>query len=127
MRDADAEQPATAAAALAYLDASYAAWDGLLRSLQPGELWRPMGEVAGPFEGEPVVALVTHILDELVHHAAEVALLRDLYAAGRSARMRPVPARMTRETGMRDIDCRRAREARPWNTRSSARRCRCSR
>jgi DinB family protein len=81
LRDADTEQPGTAVAALAYLDASYAACDGLLRSLQPEELWRPVGAVAGPFEGEPVVALVVHILDELVHHAAEVALLRDLYAA----------------------------------------------
>ena len=27
--------------------------------------------------GEPIVALVVHILDELIHHAAEVALLRD--------------------------------------------------
>jgi hypothetical protein len=25
---------------------------------------------------------VLHVLDELIHHGAEVALLRDLYAAG---------------------------------------------
>ena len=35
--------------------------------------------LAGPFAGEPIVALIMHILDEVVHHAAEVALLRDLY------------------------------------------------
>jgi hypothetical protein len=78
--DSDATPPATAAGGLAYLAASYAAWDELVGSLEPGELWRPMGPVAGPFEGEPIVALVAHILDELTHHAAEVALLRDLYA-----------------------------------------------
>jgi hypothetical protein len=86
--DSETEQPATAGAATAYLEASYAAWIGLVRTLAPDELWRPMGDVAGPFRGEPLVALVVHILDELIHHAAEVALLRDLYAvaavAGRS-------------------------------------------
>jgi hypothetical protein len=50
-----------------------------LEGLTDDELrWEP---APGAFEGEPVVALVVHILDELVHHAAEVALLRDLYAA----------------------------------------------
>jgi hypothetical protein len=79
--DSEAEHPATAAAATTYLDESYAAWTGLVAGLAPGELWRPMGEVAGPFAGEPIVALVVHILDERIHHAAEVALLRDLYSA----------------------------------------------
>jgi hypothetical protein len=26
---------------------------------------------------------VLHVLDEVIHHGAEIALLRDLYAAGR--------------------------------------------
>jgi len=79
--DAETEQPDTASAAIAYVESSYAAWIDLVGGLAPGELWRPMGTVAGPFAGEPIVALVVHILDELIHHAAEVALLRDLYAA----------------------------------------------
>jgi DinB superfamily len=80
LSDADCRRPTTAADGIAYLGASYAAWDQLVGSLEPGELWRPMGAVAGPFAGEPIVALIAHILDELTHHAAEVALMRDLYA-----------------------------------------------
>jgi DinB superfamily len=79
--DAEIEQPTTAAAGVASLEAGYAAWDELVGSLSEADLWRPLGEVAGPFAEEPVVALILHILDELIHHGAEVALLRDLYAA----------------------------------------------
>lgn len=81
LRDADIEHAPTAAGGIAYVDAAYAAWDGLVGSISEAELWRPLGEVAGPFAPEPAVALVLHVLDEFIHHAAEVALLRDLYAA----------------------------------------------
>ncbi len=81
LRDADTVQAATAAAGIAYLASSYAAWTELGASLEPGEMWRPMSAVAGPCAGEPIVALIAHVLDELTHHGAEVALLRDLFAA----------------------------------------------
>ena len=38
-----------------------------------------MGPIAGPFATSDRVAFVIHIMDELIHHGAEVALLRDLY------------------------------------------------
>jgi hypothetical protein len=38
-----------------------------------------MGAIAGPYADADRVAFVVHIMDELIHHAAEVALLRDLY------------------------------------------------
>jgi len=41
-----------------------------------------MGAVAGPYACSDRVAFVVHIMDELIHHGAEVALLRDLYRAG---------------------------------------------
>jgi len=41
--------------------------------------------VAGYFAGATVRSFVLHIADELIHHTAEAALLRDLFA-GASAR-----------------------------------------
>jgi hypothetical protein len=45
-----------------------------------------MGAVAGPYVDSTRAAFVLHELDELIHHAAEVAALRDLYRA-----LRPGP------------------------------------
>jgi hypothetical protein len=74
-------EAATADEALAAVDAAWAAWKALADSLSDEELAQPIGPVGGWFAGEERAALVLHIADELVHHAAEVALLRDLYAA----------------------------------------------
>jgi hypothetical protein len=43
-------------------------------------LARPCGEAEGPFASYPLAALVLHINRETIHHGAEIALLRDLYA-----------------------------------------------
>ncbi len=40
----------------------------------------PLGEVAGYFAGATGRSFVLHIADELIHHTAEAALLRDLFA-----------------------------------------------
>jgi hypothetical protein len=53
----------------------------LIRGFDDEELLVPMGEVAGPYEAASVHGLLLHIADELIHHSAEVALLRDLYRA----------------------------------------------
>jgi len=46
-------------------------------------LWaRPCGPAEGPFADLPMAALILHIHREAIHHLAEVALLRDLYAHG---------------------------------------------
>jgi hypothetical protein len=73
------EYAATAADALAQLDAEYAAWLAGVRSLGEGGLSRPCGPSEGPFADRSMAALVLHITRELVHHGAEVCLLRDLY------------------------------------------------
>jgi hypothetical protein len=81
LRDADIDHPVTAAGGIAYVTASYDAWSGLVASLTEDELRDPLGPVAGPYADDPIVAFVLHILDELIHHTAEVGLMRDLYAA----------------------------------------------
>ena len=70
----------TAARALHQLDDVYAAWrDGVI-GLGEEDLARACGPAEGPFAAQPMAALVLHINREILHHGAEVALLRDLYA-----------------------------------------------
>ncbi len=70
---------ATAAEALAQLDAEYATWQAGVESLGESGLARPCGPAEGPYAARPMAALVLHINRELIHHLAEVCLLRDLH------------------------------------------------
>jgi DinB superfamily len=70
----------TAAGALAQLDDGYARWVAGVRGLDEDGLARPVGEAEGPYAAYPYAALVLHINRETIHHLAEVALLRDLWA-----------------------------------------------
>ncbi|MET1034841.1 MAG: DinB family protein [Arthrobacter sp.] len=71
---------ATADGALAQLDAAYGRWhDGVLALGDEG-LLRPCGPAEGPWAEAPLADLVLHINREAIHHGAEIALLRDLYA-----------------------------------------------
>lgn len=71
------DYPATAEGSLALLDAYYDRWIGGVRGLRPETLTAPCGEP--DFETSPMADLVLHIHRELIHHLAEIALLRDLY------------------------------------------------
>lgn len=73
------EYPGTAAAALAQLDDAYAGWIAGVRGLGDDDLAAPSGPAEEPFGAEPMAALVLHINREMLHHGAEIALLRDLY------------------------------------------------
>jgi hypothetical protein len=70
----------TAAAALGQLDTTYAGWIRGVRGLDADALARPCGAAEGPFADSPMAALVLHINREVIHHGAEIALLRDLWA-----------------------------------------------
>jgi hypothetical protein len=70
----------TAGEALDHLDAGYAAWMSGVRRLGAAGLEQPCGPAEGPFAEHPMAALVLHINREAIHHLAEVALLRDLWA-----------------------------------------------
>ncbi len=73
------EYAATAAQALRQLDAEYATWMAGVESLGETGLAQPCGEAEAPYGERPLGALVLHINRELIHHLAEVCLLRDLY------------------------------------------------
>lgn len=69
----------SAAGALRQLDEAYAAWIKGVRGLGAEGLARPAGPSEGPYAEISMGALVLHINREVIHHGAEVALLRDLY------------------------------------------------
>lgn len=73
------EYAGTADEALHQLDAAYAEWIAGVRSLDYAALARPCGP-AEPYPDFPLATLILHIHRELIHHGAEIALLRDLYA-----------------------------------------------
>jgi hypothetical protein len=69
----------TAVEALGQLDETYAAWIAGVRGLDAAGLARPCGPAEGQYAEHPVATLVLHINREIIHHGAEIALLRDLY------------------------------------------------
>jgi hypothetical protein len=65
--------------ALAQLDAAYDAWSAGVTGLGEEGLARAVGSAEGPWAESPYADLVLHINRELIHHGAEICLLRDLY------------------------------------------------
>ncbi|WP_246267295.1 DinB family protein [Nonomuraea typhae] len=65
---------------MAQLDEAYDRWITGVRSLGEDGLTEPCGEREPFFENAPEAALILHINREAIHHGAEIALLRDLYA-----------------------------------------------
>lgn len=75
-----ADYPGNAEAALRRLDDGHDAWVSDLRSLGTEGLARPQGPSAPPqYANAPMAKLIMHIHREVIHHGAEVCLLRDLY------------------------------------------------
>ncbi|WP_148614598.1 DinB family protein [Nocardioides rubriscoriae] len=70
----------TAAGALDQLDREYAAWTVGVTALGEEGLERPVGAAEGPWSDRSYATLVLHVNREVVHHLAEVCLLRDLHA-----------------------------------------------
>jgi hypothetical protein len=68
-----------AAAALTQLDDAYRDWITGVKNLTDDDLAKPVGPAEGPYADAPMTTLVLHINREVIHHGAEIALLRDLY------------------------------------------------
>jgi hypothetical protein len=69
-----------AATALQQLDDVYAQWIAGVRDMSEDDLDRRCGPAEGPYAEYPFIALVLHIHREVIHHGAEIACIRDLYA-----------------------------------------------
>jgi hypothetical protein len=65
--------------ARAQLDEAYTGWITGVRGLGADGLARPCGPAEGPWARASMAELVLHINREMLHHGAEIALLRDLY------------------------------------------------
>jgi hypothetical protein len=78
--------PATAADGIATFERACTRWRADITQLDDARLEEPLGPEGGPMADELVATFVEHIHDELIHHAAEIGLLRDLYRAGGLAR-----------------------------------------
>ena len=63
------------------LAAATARFRTLVAARTPEEWWEPLGSNWGPFRHHSLFDLVQHASHELLHHGAEIALLRDLHAA----------------------------------------------
>ncbi|MEV0503490.1 DinB family protein, partial [Streptomyces spectabilis] len=66
----------TADEALRQLDEMYERWNAGVRELSDADLEKP--PAVGP-ERRPMEGIVLHVNRELIHHGAEISLLRDLY------------------------------------------------
>jgi hypothetical protein len=74
------EFPGTAHGVGTFLEANYQAWRGALGDLDEAGWNAPLGESWGEYSDDNTFDLALHILDEMVHHTAEVGLMRDLYS-----------------------------------------------
>jgi hypothetical protein len=70
----------TADEARALVQATWKRMAETLARFTADQLAAPMGPAAGPFADNSLEGLVLHIADELIHHGAEVGVVRDLYA-----------------------------------------------
>ncbi len=81
----------TAAEALRQLDHEHDRWIQGVRDLGTAGLIRPQGPQQPPeFADAPVARLILYINVEVIHHGAEICLLRDLYRRDGSPSRAPV-------------------------------------
>ena len=79
--------PSNAADALAHLEAWKQKWCESVRSAGQDRLWQPLGDsefdvgIMQLGATDPFIGLVLHMNREVMHHGAEICLLRDLYRA----------------------------------------------
>jgi DinB superfamily len=72
--------PGSVAGIEQFLDDDYQAWRSGMEGIGETEWWDLLGPKWKPWDQSNKVDLALHVFDELVHHTAEVGLLRDLYA-----------------------------------------------
>jgi uncharacterized damage-inducible protein DinB len=56
-------------------------WTGYRSLVDSRDWWDQLGVIWGPWTSHSVADMAMHASNELVHHAAEIALLRDLHRA----------------------------------------------
>ncbi len=67
--------------ALAALDEAWVCFSSCYRALDDEAMARQLGPSFGPWAESNVADMLLHVADELIHHGAELALMRDLFTA----------------------------------------------
>ena len=65
--------------ALDAMDKAWAHFRAGIHGLAEDGMWQKLGSAFGPYADDTYAALLLHAQDEISHHGAEIALLRDLY------------------------------------------------
>lgn len=73
--------PRNAADALSTLESSYEVTRRVVEQVTDEILAEELGPAGGPWAKSDKASFILHMLDELIHHSAEVGVLRDLYRA----------------------------------------------
>jgi hypothetical protein len=78
-----------AARALEFLDLAWRGWRASLEAAGEAGLWQPLGDREGDLRSmqlgtdDPMIGLLLHVHREVIHHGAEILLLRDLHRSRR--------------------------------------------
>ena len=78
--DPSGSPPGSADEAVRLLERAHDRWDAHLDLVSEDQLAAPIGPVGRVYAERSRTSYVLHMLDEFVHHAAEIALLRDLWS-----------------------------------------------
>ena len=84
IEDSVVPAPHTAAESIAVLEQAHERWRAVLEVADDDVLAQPIGPIGGQYAEASRAGLLLHQLDEVVHHGAEVSLLRDLFRAQRT-------------------------------------------
>ncbi|AHI01826.1 DinB family protein [Kutzneria viridogrisea] len=83
--------PGRAKDAVDFVEQAYRDWTSGVAALDEAGLARRSGYYEGPFSDQPLATLVLHVNREVVHHAAGIAQLRELYRDRRTIIPPPRP------------------------------------
>lgn len=87
--------PTTAAEAIGRLEEAQARWRAVLEGSDNAGLAQLLGPIAGQYAPETRASFACHMVDEVIHHSAEVGVMRDLYRAAKgSLHADPLVARL---------------------------------
>lgn len=75
--------PSDVATARELFERAYARWTRYVTAGDDGGWFEPLGPQAREWAKEPRAKFVLHILDEAIHHGAEIGVLRDIYRSQR--------------------------------------------
>ena len=94
------------------LDPAHERWDAVLAAADDVVLAALIGPIGGQYAEATRAALLLHQLDEVIHHGAEIAVVRDLYRAQRTPpHPEPTIAALVTSPSMPDAEAFRAAPA----------------